>query len=261
MIAYQDKSKLIPKDKYLFSVTQIQEFFLNPNEFFRKVIKKEKIDFYNTQTVLGTIIHYAISQMYDKKEIKDNEIVEYLKSIPKEFEIDTHYVKSKTQEMIPQVLHYARGLELDPPTEWEKSYVLQLTDNVYVGGTIDVRYENLLLDFKTSSKLTMKKDDELPQKYIDQLYTYSYILHQKSIPVDKCGIVYFTIPEVNRISLITNKKLKDYPMQFIRKEFYLNQEYMDEIKNRLMLIAENIEYVLANPNSFYLFAKDYNLKG
>lgn len=260
MIAYQDKRELIPQDKYLFSVTQIQEFFINPNEFFRKVVMQEKIDFHNNQTILGTLIHYAISQMYERKEVSKQEINEYINSIPAEFEIDKHWIIEKYEAMVHQVLANVKGISLDYPTEWEKSYTMKLTDNVYIGGTIDVRYDNLLLDFKTSSKLTLKKDDELPQKYIDQLYTYSYILHKHGVAIDKCGIVYFTIPEIGRISLVTGKRMKDYPMQFFIKEFYLQQEHMDMIEKRLKLIAENIEYVLEHKDSLYLFARDYDMK-
>lgn len=258
MIQYQDKRELIPKDKYLFSVTQIQEFFINPNEFFRKVVRNEKIEFHNNNTVLGTLIHYTISQMYEKKQVTMQEVKDYINSI--EADIDKIWIMSKYEQMIGLVLNNVKGISLDYPTEWEKSYILQLTDNVYVGGTIDVRYDNLLLDFKTSSKLTLKKDDELPQKYIDQLYAYSYMLHKNGVAVDKCGIVYFTVPEVGRTSLVTGKKMKDYPMQFFIKEFYLQQEHMENIVKRLKLIAESIEYVLEHKDSFYLFAKDYDLK-
>ena len=256
---YQDKRELIPQDKYLFSVTQMQKFFVNPNEFFRKVILKEDTEFHNNNTILGTLIHNAISQMYEKKQVSIQEVKEYINSI--DAEIDKYWIVSKYEQMVGQVLNNVKGISLDYPTEWEKSYVLQLTDNVYVGGTIDVRYENLLLDFKTSSKLTLKKDDELPQKYIDQLYTYSYMLHKNGVAVDKCGIVYFTIPEVNRTSLVTGKRMKDYPMQFFIKDFYLQQDYMETIEKRLKLIAESIEYVLEHKESLYLFAKDYDLKG
>jgi len=257
MIAYQDKKELIPEGKYLFSVTQIQQFFNNPNEFFRKVIRKETIPFNSNQTALGTLIHYAISQMYDKKEVEQKEINDYLNSID---DIDRIWVISKYNEMKDDVLNNVKGISLDYPTEWEKSYTLQLSDNVYIGGTIDVRYDNLLLDFKTSSKLTLKKEDELPQKYIDQLYTYSYILHHNGVAIDKCGICYFTIPEVNRTSLITGKRMKDYPMQFFIKDFYLQADYLTTIQKRLFLIAESIEYVLKNQDTFYLFARDYDLK-
>lgn len=260
MIGYSDKRKEIPDDKYLFSVTQTQEYYLNPSEFFRKVILKEDIPFYNDATVLGTLVHYAISEQWENREVDMTEVNNYLISIPTEFGVNTLWCKNKFVEMQPQVLRYAKALEIEAPTEWEKNYIHQLSENVYIGGTLDVRYGNTILDFKTSSKLTLSADEELPQKYIDQLYTYAWILHQKGIAIDKIGVVYFTIPEVGRISPKTGKPMKDYPLQFIRKELFLNNEHMQVINDRLNLIAENIEYALKHKDALYLFAKDYRLK-
>lgn len=260
MIEYEDKSKLIPQDKYLFSATSLREFEYNPNSFFRKVIKKEKIPFFSNESVLGTIIHYFISENFAKREFKYNDVLEYFDSIPEEFEINTFWVDSKFKEMKDKVLSYVNGLDIREPDESEGTHILQLTDNVYLGGTLDYRLDNLILDFKTTSKLTLSEDEPIPEHYLNQLYIYSYILHQKGIPVDKVGIVWLCVPETNRISSKTGKPMKDYPCRCFTKIEYLKQERMDLITNKLKLVSETIEYILANPESFKYFARDLEYK-
>lgn len=259
MIGYKDKRELIPEDRYLFSVTQMQEYYNNSSDFFRKVILKEDIPFQNTNTVLGTLLHYAISESYEDRKVPDNEIREYIDSVTLKFPIDKKFIIDKYYQMVDIATKYANNIDFDKPTEQEQDYLLQLSDNVYVGGTLDVRYGNTIYDFKTTSNKSLQESDPLPQKYIDQLYTYAYILHQQSIKVDKCGIIYFTVPEVGRFSDKTGKRLKDYPMRCIKKEFYLDANYMKTIVDRLELIRDNIEYIIKNPESLYLFAKDTNL--
>jgi ATP-dependent helicase/DNAse subunit B len=259
MIGYDDKRKQIGNDDYLFSVTQMNEFINNPNHFFRKVILKEDIPFANNATALGTIIHYAISQAHNDSEIHDFEINEYLDSLS-EFDIDYRWILNKFSQMKNIVVPFAKNFSIDKPNEFEKAHLLKLDEHIYLGGTLDCRYDNTIIDYKTTNKLTITKDDELPEKYINQLYTYAYMLHQEGIAVDKAAIMYMTIPEVGRISEKTGKPMKDYPCRCFVVEKYLQQEKMDEIIKKIELIKETIKLILNDRKLLPYFARDLELK-
>ena len=259
MIGYDDKRKQIGGDDYLFSVTQMNEFFINPNNFFRKVILKEDIPFATDSTALGTLIHYAISQAHMRDELHDNEIKEYLDSLS-EFNINYPWIMDKFNQMKDLVVPYARNLSIAEPDEFEKAHLLKLDEHIYLGGTLDCRYSNIIIDYKTTSKLTITENDELPEKYINQLYTYAYMLHQEGIAVDKVAVMYMTIPEVGRISEKTGKAMKDYPCRCFVVEKYLQQEKMDEIVKRIELIKETIKLILNDRKLLPYFARDLSLK-
>lgn len=260
MIAYDDKRKLVPEDKYLFSVTQINEFFANPNEFFRKVILKEDIPFACNATVLGTLCHYAISQAHENKEILKEEINEYRHSLAEFDNLDWDYILNKFNEMKETIIYNATNMFVTQPTEVEQHHILKLTDNVYIGGTLDARYGNLIVDYKTTSDKYITEEKPLPSNYINQLYAYSYILHQEKIAVDRIAICYMTVPDTMRVSQATGKRMKDYPCKFIKVEQYLSEKIMKDVENKMYLIAETIEYILKNKASLKYFARDLEIK-
>ena len=255
MIGYDDKRKQIGDDDYLFSVTQMNEFINNPNNFFRKVILKEDIPFANNYTTLGTLCHYAISQAHMGDGIHDFEVNEYLDSLS-EFNIDYAWVLEKFKQMQDTIIPFARNISIAEPDEFEKAHLLKLDEHIYLGGTLDCRYGNVIIDYKTTSDKYISDEKELPEKYINQLYTYAYMLHQEGIAVDKVAIMYMTVPELGRISEKTGKYMKDYPCRCFVVEQYLRQEKMDEIIKQIELIKETIKLILNNRKLLPYFARD-----
>ncbi|HIH2213124.1 TPA: PD-(D/E)XK nuclease family protein [Campylobacter coli] len=261
LLGYVDKSKDIPEGYYLFSASSINNYFFNPNKFFRKVILKEEVSEQTNSTILGTIVHHFASNYDRNYDEVEKEVIEFLEEYKSSESVDINYIKSKYPFMAQELISYIKNFDIFEPTERESSYLLKLTDRVYLGGTIDVRYDNLLLDYKTTSNKYITTDTPIPDNYKLQLYTYLHLLHKNNVKIDKYGITWISVPEYGRISEKTGKPLKDYSTNIVTNTEYIDLDFYNEVWKKIMLVAENIEYILGNPNSLYLFAKDLELKG
>lgn len=262
-IGYIDKKQLIPDGFLLFSVTDINLYLNNPNSFFRKIILGDYNNEYNNSTTLGTCIHYLCSEL-NKTNISliDKEIFDYINSLDSLI-VDKKWIKDRYLEMQEEVIKTIEENNFMfncTPTEVESSYVQKLTDRVYLGGTLDCRYKNWIIDYKTTSNRYLKQDSEIPINYLNQLYAYCFLLKQKNIDIDNLCIQYFTVPDLNRYSEKTNKQLKSYPCTSILLNTCFEMEKYNEVINLIKLISETIEYILDNKQSLGYFARDLELK-
>lgn len=261
-LQYEDKTKLIPQDCFLFSVTDIALYKHNPTEFFKKVLLKESSYEINFNATLGTCVHHLCSSFYEKKQIEevDKEINEFLKSLNPE-EIDTPLLWDKYTGMKEVVIETLKQNEFNfgTPTEIEKSYIHQLSDKIYLGGTLDIRFNQMIMDYKTTTNKYIKSETEFPEKYSNQLYAYAWLCKQQGIEVTNLALQYFTQPDLNRYSEVTFKPLKDYPCRDVLSIQPLQYELLQEIEETIKLIAETLEYILKYPESFRLFARDLTI--
>lgn len=259
MLEYEDKSNLIPKDKYLFSCTQYYKFWSNPKEFFRNVLLKEREFNYTNNTVLGTLIHYLIECKHKHTECSYIEIEKYLSNLDYLI-IDKDYIRNKFNEMKEYVLSIIEGDELNDPLEVEKNYIFQLSENVYLGGTIDAYYDNKIVDYKTCSILPT----EMSMSYKVQLMLYKFLIQSNAhTNITQLRNTYFSVPNVNRYSEKTGKRLKDYPCERLHLDIFVedNDSEYQLLQDNLYMIADCIEYILKHPDTLYLFSKDITLKG
>lgn len=258
MLAYADKSSLIPENKILFSATDLNLYFDASYLFFRDKILKER-EFKNYEsTALGTLVHYNISQQHLEQPIDSKEVEDFLNSVRDT--VNIQWVRDKYIEMTVPVREYINGESLNKPDDIEKNYIYQLTENVYVGGTLDCRYGDTIIDYKTTSNKSIKSEQPLDFKYKNQLLVYAWLCLKHGIEVNAIQNTYITIPETNRFSDTTGRRLQDYPTRIIPIKEYLRPEDIETIESKLYLIAESIEYVLKHKDSLYLFAKDRRLK-
>lgn len=266
-LEYEDKTKLIPQNKYLFSITDINLFLYEPNLFFRKVLLKDVEPVQKTEMTLGTCIHHLCSEIQKKdadRNLIEQEVMEYLKTLDPTI-IDTAYVKEKYHQMEEVVIdtisenNFKFQINETDIIENEQTYITSITPNVYVGGTLDVRYNNLIIDYKTTSNKHIKEDTEMSERYKTQLYGYAWLCHRNNIQIDKVALQYFTIPDLNRVSPVTGKCLQSYPCRDVMQSLYIQQEEMDKFEKLVTLIGETLEYILQNSKSFKFFARDLSL--
>lgn len=266
-LEYEDKTKLIPQNKYLFSITDINLFLYEPNLFFRKVLLKDVEPVQKTEMTLGTCIHHLCSEIQKKdadRNLIEQEVMEYLKTLDPTI-IDTAYVKEKYRQMEEVVIatitenNFKFQINETDIIESEQTYITSITPNVYVGGTLDVRYNNLIIDYKTTSNKHIKEDTEMSERYKTQLYGYAWLCHRNNIQIDKVALQYFTIPDLNRVSQVTGKCLQSYPCRDVMQSLYIQQEEMDKFEKLVTLIGETLEYILQNSKSFKFFARDLSL--
>lgn len=233
--------------KYNISATQIERFFKDSIGFYKNVVKNEITFKGNSNTMLGTIVHYCISSFlqgnHDKEMITKN-ITEYISQMnfeELEEEIDFD-VLAKWKDMANEAIKWcSSNLDLYD-LQSEKRYIAMLDeeDNIYLNGTLDLLHKGEeLIDFKTTSNMT--DINSIPTQYITQLYAYCYLLDMNDIPLPRfLSIVYIHQPYLNRISEITGKKLKDYPcrvyklpIEFDDKTYFLVKEKINLIKNAI----------------------------
>lgn len=259
--------KLIPENKYYFSASQYFKFWSNPKDFFRRVLLKEEKDTSTSKTVLGTCIHKVIENCFNNFDANPvpscfQEVFDYVQSLGNP-DIDKYWVMEKFQQMQSFVEHTCMQDDLNKPDCIEQSFIHQLSENVYLTGTIDYysSWNSKLLDFKTTSA---RIPIELEQSYLSQLLLYKLLLENNTKnKVDYIGNIYYKVPELNRISEKTGKAMKDYPVE-VHKLIFPVSKYDEQekiLQANLEVIANTIEYILANPDTLYMFAKDFTLKG
>ena len=259
MIGYRDKTKDIPEDKYLFSVTSMLNFDNNKSEFFNRVLLNNPTNTISKNTILGTIIHHLIETVLTNKTTSLDEINNYIDSFSSELLYeDLDWVKQKFLEMKDYVVSYYDN-RFVKPDKVEYNIIQQVSENVFIGGTLDcLEADGELKDFKTTTQLSQIQT--ISPNYKLQLHTYAYLLRLQGINVNTLTIEYIRVPETNRVSEITGKPLKDYPCQIYAISELIDEELIENIKNKIQIISEQIEFILKNPNTLWLFAQDVNLK-
>ncbi|EAI2216999.1 hypothetical protein E2J16_09330, partial [Campylobacter coli] len=116
-LGYVDKSKDIPEGYYLFSASSINNYFFNPNKFFRKVILKEEVSEQTNSTILGTIVHHFASNYDRNYDEVEKEVIEFLEEYKSSESVDINYIKSKYPFMAQELVSYIKNFDIFEPTE------------------------------------------------------------------------------------------------------------------------------------------------
>lgn len=235
---------IVEGSKYSFSASSISKYQSDTNSFFRGIYEPIN-DTYTTSTILGTIIHYLAEQYIKTRQVVNSDITDYLAT--KE-DIDKELILKSYKDMGNKLFDYIDNLNISNLNcESEKSLVYKLTDNVALTGTCDLIIGTTLIDFKTTSQLSVKTS--MPESYKTQLYSYLYLLEQNNYRIDSAKLVYITIPQVGRVSEKTLKPLKDYPANVYELPLEFNNDDYQETIKTINLIAESVEYIELHPDS------------
>lgn len=252
---YKENDYGLPKDILRISPSSIYEFTSKKWDWYRSQVLKEDIFTGNTASILGTCIHRVAERYIKHQTIDLDELMNYVNS-QTDPEIDKEYILKQLEPMATALLNFFNTYGL--PTKSEEIVKYKLSDKVYLAGTYDALVGDILIDFKTTSRLNAPT--EIPINYKWQLLAYAYALRMNGVNVNKVRIVWITTNETNRISEKTGKPMKDYPSTVSMVTDMITDDDIRFIDEYLKLITETYEASLKYPKLTYLLYSDYRLK-
>lgn len=287
---YISGSSIIPENTFGISPSQIYKFFDKPHEWYYSEILGEKQFLGNTSSYLGTIVHFIANEFSRTKTVRKYFIYQYLyeQLVPRNVQernmqhpfvfdeyldieamedylkdntdpefVDVEYIFNNYKPMGNALIQFLRVNGL--PQESEVLIAQEVLKNYYACGSTDaIKFKRKVVDYKSTSDLTAKKN--IPYNYKLQLLVYAWILKQKGYPIDSISIVWITHNQVNRISQETGKPMKDYPTTVTEVVEYIDQKDFDFIESILKLVSESVQASIDYPHLKHVIWKDYRLK-
>lgn len=240
--------------KYVVSASSIDTFFKDTREFFN-IIEGNPTFKGNDSTVLGTFVHYIASQTIMNKPINKEEMFNYM--VENSEYITDENLLDKAFEISEILIPYIKS-SIYNYKYCEDRFSYKISDNFMLCGTADLVVGDELIDFKTTKD--QKKIYTFPEHYISQLSTYLYLLKNNNIEINRFSLIWITIPNTNRISEKTGKRLKEYPTQINKISMEVNNQILENIEKKINLIRDSIELSISNPEYKHIIFKDYDLK-
>jgi hypothetical protein len=230
---------------------------------------------------LGTIVHFCGEDFILSGKVDRTEIYRYLYSVvcpsnSPEFPssepemlsvleqfshatIDVQHILNQFRPMGNALLDYIRKLPKHLPLVSEQMVAAEVLPGFWIAGSCDLRQGSNIYDFKTTSSLSAPSS--ISYGYRLQLLAYAYALIKSGTPVSTASIIWITTNQVNRISPDTGKHMKDYPATCsVSKSITIDEQSLEFIESILKLVAETVQFVLANPDKAYIAFRDYRLK-
>ena len=263
-LAYEENYlDLIPEGNFRISPSMVAKFTDKKWEWYQSQVLGNHTFSGNTSTVLGTCVHRCAEvcakfKTNEERAVLRIEIPAYITSFKDNPEVDINYCLEQWKPMGQVLIDYLTLYGM--PERSEDKIACKIMDGVYVGGTADAVLGDTIIDFKTTSNLTIN-DTYIPNNYKIQLLTYAYIYRKNGIDINNMRIVWITNNVVGRISEKTGKPMKDYPARVIPVTQIITNEDMEFIENYLKLIAETYLKGKECPELVYLLYGDYRLKG
>lgn len=245
----------LPEGSFRISPSMISKFTDKKWEWYRSEVLGEETFKGNTSTFLGTCVHRVLEYFLKGKEVDYEEIESYIDSIMN-LDVDKEFIRNQYRVMSQAVIKHL--ITTTVPEISEETVSVNVKDSVYLAGTFDALYKDVLIDFKTTSSKSPKL--EIPYYYKWQLLAYAYALRKNNIEVNYIKLIYVTTNEVNRISEKTGKPLKDYPSEVVEVTEPITEDDMKFIEDYIKLIAETYLKGEELPELIYLLYSDYRLK-
>ena len=180
----QDKSA-----RYNISPSSIASWFENPKYWYLSNIKKEVMFTDNTNTVFGTILHYAAEKYYDITEGKYSKtklydvVLGYLTTFNNNADVDEWWIRDNLDSHIAVLFEFLSTR--DKPKLMEYPTGFKPRDNFFIGGTVDAVNGTTVTDYKTCSSFA--KEIKIHHKF--QLLLYAEALNRNGIDIDTIEIV------------------------------------------------------------------------
>ena len=268
LLDYYNGTNEIPTGTFRISPSQVSKFFSNTSEWYRTNLLGEDASFTSsTSSVLGTCVHYVCERYGKTQQFTDADKQEVAKYIEKHTnpeyedfnpEIDKSVVETQYKIMATELVN--QFLSSHIPTNVEDFLHHEILPDVFVGGSCDYYDEKTgtVLDWKTTSTLTAPKTISYPYRL--QLLCYAWLYRQQGKPVNRIQIAYVTRAETNRISEVTQKRLKDYPSTISILSESISETDLEFIESILNLIAHSVQTFKSNPELQFLLAQDWRLR-
>lgn len=278
---YIPGSSIVPPDVFTISPSSLGKFFDEPHTWYREHVLGERSFDQTTSTCLGTIVHFCGEDFILSGQVDRTEIYRYLYSVVcptnspefpstepemltvlqsyKHVSIDIQHILNQYRPMGNALLDYIRKLPKHAPLVSEQMVAAEVIPGFYIAGSCDLRQGSNLYDFKTTSALSAPSS--ISYGYRLQLLAYAYAFIKSGTPISTASIIWITTNQVNRISPDTGKPMKDYPATCsVSKSIIIDEQSLEFIESILKLVAETVQFVLANPDKAYITFRDYRLK-
>lgn len=278
---YIPGSSIVPQDVFTISPSSLGKFFDEPHTWYREHVLGERSFDQTTSTCLGTIVHFCGEDFILSGQVDRTEIYRYLYSVVcptnspefpstepemlsvlqsyKHVSIDIQHILNQYRPMGNALLDYIRKLPKHATLVSEQMVAAEIIPGFYVAGSCDLRQGSNLYDFKTTSALSAPSS--ISYGYRLQLLAYAYAFIKSGTPIHTASIIWITTNQVNRISPDTGKPMKDYPATCsVSKSISIDEPSLEFIESILKLVAETVQFVLANPDKAYITFRDYRLK-
>jgi hypothetical protein len=255
--SYNDGKDIVPEGAWRLSPSQLSRFFDDTSNWYREMLMNETPAFQgSTSTELGTCVHAGAAMFIDTRSVNHQQIREYIRSLPND--IDKQYILNQYPVMLDTLLN--NYLINNIPDKSEIFLWKEVLPNIGVGGSIDALHvsKHKITDFKTTNSLS--PPDKFSRAYWFQQVCYAWLCKQNNIPIDTLELVFITTNQVNRISEITNKPMKDYPSQVSVVTHYITNDDWNLIESVVDLICNSVQLWNKQPELRWALAQDYRLK-
>jgi RecB family exonuclease len=233
----------VPEGSFKISPSGISKFFDVPSVWYRDNFLGENSFTGNTASELGTIIH-AIAEAYALDESTNREEVEAYLDTLTDPDIDKQVIRDNYPEMAKVLVN--EYLRYNQPDKVEQPVLLNLGDDVLIGGTYDAIQGSTLIDYKTTAK--KPNTETIPWNYKVQLMSYAYALRSNGVLIDRIRIVWVVKPT------------KTLPARvFVVNHMITNEDWQD-IQDTLELMKQTIMLQRSNPEYTHLLYKSMKLK-
>lgn len=233
----------VPEDcTFRISPSQIDKFFASPVLWYKDNFMGENSFTGNTGSTLGTVIH-AIAEAVGKDEATSRDIIEeYLATII-DPEIDLDVVREHYPEMSMALVN--EYILPNMPTEVEYQTCANVTEGIYIAGTVDNRTGDTIVDYKN---VTVKPNTEkIPFKYLIQLLAYAFADRDRGIATSRVRLVY------------TVRRTKTLPVRIFVVNHEITSNDWDMISNTLLLMALTVIKHKEDPDLIPLLYKSMQL--
>lgn len=254
---YNDGKGVVSPDHFRISASQLSRFFDDTANWYREFLLNEGPVFTgSTASELGTIVHAAAAMYHDTKTIDYQQILTHIHTINNP-DVEKSVLLDQYEPMINTLISYIKNIRI---TKSEEFLYQELLPRIGVGGSCDAydSHTGTIYDFKTTSQKS--PITSFSRAYWFQLMTYAYLYKQQGKPANYLKLIYVTRNEVNRISEVTGKPMKDYPSQVYTVTHEIKPADFELIESCLKLIAESVALWQSKPEYHHLLAQDYRLK-
>jgi hypothetical protein len=253
----------IPNCTFRISPSSIGAFFSYSSVWYKDHILKQKEFIASTSTVLGTIVHAAAESYCDGNPITREQAEEYMleqaKKIPMDQPmLDIEAITAAYPDMAMTLINdYVRG---NKPTLYEDAVYAEVLDDIFVGGSVDNRTQDMIVDYKTYNSSTKPKS--IPWNYKIQCLAYAYCYRAMGTPINRIRLVYVNRPiDTRSISEKTGKPIgKITPPETTVLTESISPEDWKMVEDTLLLIAESVKLVKEHPEYAHLLFKSMSLK-
>lgn len=253
--SYYEGKELLPDGAIKLSPSRLSRFFDDTSNWYRETLLGEAPAFQgSTSSHLGTVVH-GMAEMYKKTGATDASLAEeYIDSIS-DPEVDRHVIRSQYPVMAEALI---REFVSQVGGESEPFEHQEVIPGVHLAGSIDLLLPNEIVDYKTTSQLTVPT--KVPRNYYFQQMAYVWLARKKGMDIKRFRIVYVTTNIVGRVSEKTGKPLKDYPTTVTSLFHEVTPSDLELIDNVLRLVADSAKTFVENPKMQYMLAQDLRLK-